>query len=544
MRSGRTHPPASGIDSLDRLLWRHLGNHRRSDARPRHRLRAQPAERCPGWASLPTRPTSPPMSTGGRWPTVASFLELVGQPHAVEVRDVVERPPVDEADVALLLKLVTTLDRQVPGGRRPPACGASGPPRRGQLPEALAGRPRQGDGADLSQATRSARGGRGPRQRRCRGIGPERARLRADARWLIRCVTARGDAGRADLPARCDACRRARRQQRRPAPDRDRGRGGQRLPPPPPSRRARHPGGRRDPSVHGLGRTDPERLGWLPGLEPHPPGSEAWRHPRQRGHLPRAGDRGEVEPDARAGGRPPVPARQRHRRLPRRLHRCGRAGGGAGAIRRADGALGAGDAARSSTVRWPSGARRSRRGSSRSCRAAGRRCCGGSVPRSWRPSDSTGTASAAGRSRRTAPCWSIRCAGSPSRCRTRYPSTRSGSVAPTTSSTRSRSATRSSTVRCRPATHATGACTRSGPAGLRSGLHPATISTARSASTIRSTGSTTGRSRRGATARSARATRRPTCITCSRSATSPPSAWRRSTTFASTSACSSLLRRA
>ena len=46
--------------------------------------------------------------------TVASFLELVGQPHAVEVRDVVERPPVDEADVALVLKLVTTLDRQVP----------------------------------------------------------------------------------------------------------------------------------------------------------------------------------------------------------------------------------------------------------------------------------------------------------------------------------------------------------------------------------------------------------------------------------------------
>lgn len=46
--------------------------------------------------------------------TVASFLELVGQPHEVEVRDVVERPPVDEGDVALVLKLVTTLDRQVP----------------------------------------------------------------------------------------------------------------------------------------------------------------------------------------------------------------------------------------------------------------------------------------------------------------------------------------------------------------------------------------------------------------------------------------------
>ena len=45
---------------------------------------------------------------------VASFLEMVGQPHQVEVRDVVARPPSDAADVALLLKLVTTLDRQDP----------------------------------------------------------------------------------------------------------------------------------------------------------------------------------------------------------------------------------------------------------------------------------------------------------------------------------------------------------------------------------------------------------------------------------------------
>jgi 16S rRNA (guanine(1405)-N(7))-methyltransferase len=45
---------------------------------------------------------------------VASFLELVRQPHEVEARDVVERHPTDEADVALMLKLVTTLDRQVP----------------------------------------------------------------------------------------------------------------------------------------------------------------------------------------------------------------------------------------------------------------------------------------------------------------------------------------------------------------------------------------------------------------------------------------------
>jgi len=45
---------------------------------------------------------------------VGAFLELVGQPHRVEVRDLVANPPVDEADVALLLKLVTTLDRQDP----------------------------------------------------------------------------------------------------------------------------------------------------------------------------------------------------------------------------------------------------------------------------------------------------------------------------------------------------------------------------------------------------------------------------------------------
>ena len=44
--------------------------------------------------------------------TVTSFLELVGQPHEVEVRDVVASPVAEEADVALLLKLVTTLDRQ------------------------------------------------------------------------------------------------------------------------------------------------------------------------------------------------------------------------------------------------------------------------------------------------------------------------------------------------------------------------------------------------------------------------------------------------
>lgn len=45
---------------------------------------------------------------------VASFLDLVGQPGRVESRDVVDSPPADVADVALLLKLVTTIDRQDP----------------------------------------------------------------------------------------------------------------------------------------------------------------------------------------------------------------------------------------------------------------------------------------------------------------------------------------------------------------------------------------------------------------------------------------------
>jgi 16S rRNA (guanine(1405)-N(7))-methyltransferase len=44
--------------------------------------------------------------------TVGSFLAAVGQPHDIEPRDLVALPPGDEVDVALLLKLVTTLDRQ------------------------------------------------------------------------------------------------------------------------------------------------------------------------------------------------------------------------------------------------------------------------------------------------------------------------------------------------------------------------------------------------------------------------------------------------
>lgn len=45
---------------------------------------------------------------------VRAFLDLVGQPHEVKAADLVARVPEADADVALLLKLVTTLDRQDP----------------------------------------------------------------------------------------------------------------------------------------------------------------------------------------------------------------------------------------------------------------------------------------------------------------------------------------------------------------------------------------------------------------------------------------------
>ena len=45
---------------------------------------------------------------------VRSFLQAVRQPHRIDARDLVTDQPTDVADVALLLKLVTTLDRQDP----------------------------------------------------------------------------------------------------------------------------------------------------------------------------------------------------------------------------------------------------------------------------------------------------------------------------------------------------------------------------------------------------------------------------------------------
>lgn len=50
----------------------------------------------------------------GALQAVDAFLGLVGQPHEVLERDLVAAPIEEAADVALLLKLVTTLDRQDP----------------------------------------------------------------------------------------------------------------------------------------------------------------------------------------------------------------------------------------------------------------------------------------------------------------------------------------------------------------------------------------------------------------------------------------------
>ena len=53
---------------------------------------------------------------GGTVATVRDFLALVGQSHETRVADAIAEPPHEPADVALLLKLVPTLDRQDPEG--------------------------------------------------------------------------------------------------------------------------------------------------------------------------------------------------------------------------------------------------------------------------------------------------------------------------------------------------------------------------------------------------------------------------------------------
>jgi len=67
------------------------------------------------WMGLPAAATYVASDVDRRpLATVDEFLQLVGQPHRVEVRDLVTEPSTEVADVALLLKLVSTLDRQDP----------------------------------------------------------------------------------------------------------------------------------------------------------------------------------------------------------------------------------------------------------------------------------------------------------------------------------------------------------------------------------------------------------------------------------------------
>jgi len=67
------------------------------------------------WMGLPAHATYVASDVDRRpLATVDEFLQLVGQPHRVEARDLVADAPTEVADVALLLKLVSTLDRQDP----------------------------------------------------------------------------------------------------------------------------------------------------------------------------------------------------------------------------------------------------------------------------------------------------------------------------------------------------------------------------------------------------------------------------------------------
>ncbi|HEX6620625.1 MAG TPA: hypothetical protein VF024_13245 [Solirubrobacteraceae bacterium] len=65
------------------------------------------------WMGLaPTAPISAVDADGSALATVEAFLALVGQPHRTEERDLCTTTIDVPADIALLLKMVTTLDRQ------------------------------------------------------------------------------------------------------------------------------------------------------------------------------------------------------------------------------------------------------------------------------------------------------------------------------------------------------------------------------------------------------------------------------------------------
>ena len=91
---------------------------------------------------------------------VRGFLDLVGQPHEVTASDLVTEAPTQRADVALLLKLVTTLDRQDPARRRAPPPRPRRRPRGRQLHDPIPERAPRRHGARLSAPAGSARGRR------------------------------------------------------------------------------------------------------------------------------------------------------------------------------------------------------------------------------------------------------------------------------------------------------------------------------------------------------------------------------------------------
>ena len=99
------------IPFLDRFyepIWRHTGTpHRLLDVGCGLNPLTLP------WMGLPADATYLAWDVDRRpLATVSEFFELVGQPNRVVGGDAVAEPPTDEADVAFLLKLVTTLDRQ------------------------------------------------------------------------------------------------------------------------------------------------------------------------------------------------------------------------------------------------------------------------------------------------------------------------------------------------------------------------------------------------------------------------------------------------
>lgn len=67
------------------------------------------------WYGLPRSAQVAAIDVDGRaLATVDEFLALIGQPHATREQDLVADAATPQADLALLLKLVTTLDRQDP----------------------------------------------------------------------------------------------------------------------------------------------------------------------------------------------------------------------------------------------------------------------------------------------------------------------------------------------------------------------------------------------------------------------------------------------